>query len=299
MAEKPVAAVLGMGETGSGLAAALRPSGLFASVVGWDPDFDAARAAQRRGVADRYAGSAPDAARQAAVVFIALRGETLVETLTAIGPHLRPGAVACSLLEAHEVANAAATRALPASVSFLNADPVRWEADDFKKGVWCISSTPSAHADAVGFIAQVGERLEMETLFLDAREHDALSAGTRLMPALLGAALLRVAVAQTSWREMGRLAGNELRAATASLEDGGKGLQDQLGGAREHAVRWLDLLVEELTRLREGLQDGREAPDYFTAAEEARAKWLHQRDLPAQAADLPRIETQERRRFPF
>jgi prephenate dehydrogenase len=294
-----VAAVLGLGETGGAIASALRGSELFASVVGWDPDFDAARAAQRRNVADRFAGSAAEAARQAAVVFIALRGEAFVETLTAIGPNLKAGAVACSLLEAHEVANAVAARTLPASVSFLNADPIRWEPPDLRRGMWCVSSTPSAHADAVGFIAQVGERLEMEPLFLDAREHDALSAGTRLMPAVLATALLRVATAQASWREMSRLAGSELRVATAPLEGGAADLQEQLSGAREHAVRWLDLLVEELTRLREGLQDGQEATDYFQVAEEARAKWLHQREIPAQAADLPRIETQERRRFPF
>ncbi|HEU5317853.1 MAG TPA: prephenate dehydrogenase/arogenate dehydrogenase family protein [Chloroflexota bacterium] len=298
MAEKPVAAVLGVGGVGGELASQLRGAGIFSSVIGWDPDFDTARAAQKRGVADRYVNVAPEAARQAAVLFLGLRGERFTEALTAIGPNLRQGAVVCSLQEAHEPATAAAARALPGNVNFVNADPIRWGQDgepaSFVKGVWCISPAVTAHEDAVGFVAHVGERLGMEALFLDAREHDALAAGARLMPALLAAALLRVASAQSSWREMGRVAGTELRDATLLVGEDPAGLGADLAASREHAVRWLDLLLAELAQLRDGLKDGQEPADYFSKAQEARMRWLHERALPAQAADLPRVTAEKR-----
>jgi len=306
MAERPVVAVLGLGQTGASLALGLRGCGLFSSVVGWDPDFDTARAGKRLKVADRFVNSAPEAARQAALVFVALRGDPLVETFTAIGPHLRPGAVACSIVELHETASAVAARTLPANVSFLNVDPIPWgeEAEKpdparFRKGMWCISPLATAHEDAVGFVAQVGETLGMEPFFLDAREHDALGTGLKLLPAVLAAAQMRIASGQPSWREMRRLAGGAFRRATAPAGDAPEEQQGAVAGTREHLVRWLDLLLAELGQLRDALNDGQEPADYFESAHLARAKWLSGRDLPAEAADLPTVETGARRRFPF
>lgn len=299
MADKPLAAVLGLGETGGAFAAGLKGSALFSEVVGWDPDFDVARAAQRKSVTDRFVRSAPDAARQAAIVFIALRGEQFVETLTAIGPNLRQGAVTCSLLEAQETANAAAARALPSNVSFLNADPIAWTDGDgperFKNGTWCIAPTPAAHEDAVGFVAQVGERLGMEVFFLDAREHDALVSGFRTLPTVVAGALMTIAAAEVGWRELGRVAGLEFREATERIASDAEEHQAALASGGEHSVRWLDRLIAELTRLRDAAQDGRPPEGYFQRALEARAKWLHQRDLPAQAAELPQLEQEKRR----
>ena len=297
MAEKPVAAVLGLGEVGGDFAAGLKRSALFSAVLGWDPDFDTARAAQRKSVADRFVGSAADAARQAAIVFVALRGEPFVESLTAIGPNLRQGAVACSLLEMHETANTAAARTLPTNVSFINADPIAWTDTEgperFASGAWCISPTAGAHEDAVGFVAQVGEQLGMAPFFLDAREHDALSAAFRLLPTVTAAALMHVVT--VGWREANRVAGFEFRDATARIASATDERQAELAGGGEHAVRWIDLLIAELTHLRAGIQDSRLPAQYAQQAAEARAKWLHQRDLPAQAAELPTLAPERKR----
>ncbi|HET7769063.1 MAG TPA: prephenate dehydrogenase/arogenate dehydrogenase family protein [Chloroflexota bacterium] len=299
MAEKPVAAVLGLGETGGAFAAGLKRGGSFSAVVGWDPDFDVARAAQRKSVADRFVNSAAEAARQAAVVFVALRGEPFAETLTAIGPNLRQGAVVCGLLEAHEVANGVAARALPTNVSYLNADPIAWSnaegPERFTSGAWCVSPTSGAHEDAVAFVAQMGEHLGMEPFFLDAREHDALAAAFRVLPTIVAGALVHTVTAHVGWRETSRVAGIEFREATARIASDAGARQAEIAGGGEHAVRWIDLLIAELTRLREGLQDGRVPEDYVERALDARARWLQQRDLPAQAADLPTLQPERKR----
>src|SRR6266542_2904957 len=124
MAERPVAAVLGLGTIGASLALALRGTGRYGAVVAWDPDFDIARAAQRANVADRYARSAPEAVARAAAVFVAAGAAQLRDVLVAAGPHLAAGAVVCSLDEAHETAARIAAEALPGSVSFVSVNPV-------------------------------------------------------------------------------------------------------------------------------------------------------------------------------
>jgi prephenate dehydrogenase len=302
--------VLGLGSLGGSLALALRRTSSFGEVIGWDPDFDTARGAQRHKVADRFVKTAPEAARPAALVFVALRGDTLGETLTAIGPHLRPGAVACSLLEPHELAQAAATRALPGNVSFISVDAVPWKAvvggdggsvpspDRFQDGLWCVSPAPSAHSDAVAYVIQIGERMGMRAFFAGPREHDALAAGLQQLPGVLAAALLHVAIRQSSWRELSRLAGAEFRDATVPVASDSDERQAALSGNREHVVRWLEQLGEELATLRGALAGGHEPADYFASAHAARARWLAERDLPADTAELPRAEL-PRRRFPF
>jgi prephenate dehydrogenase len=306
MAEKPVVAVLGLGAAGASLTLGLRGSGTFGSVLGWDPDFDVARAAQRQSAADRFVNNAAEAARLSAAVFLALRGEAFTETMTAIGPNLKPGAVVCSMAEAQEAAAQVAARTLPGNVSFVSADPIAWNSpgeapsgDRFRKGILSIAPLATAHEDAVGFVTQVAETLGMEPFFLDAREHDALAAGLQLLPALVAAGLMRVASQQASWREMSRLAGAAFRNATAPVAEGLEERQASVAASREHLVRWLDLLVADMSALRDELNDGREPEGYFEKPAEARAKWLADRQLPSLALELPEVERPKRRRFPF
>lgn len=351
MAELPVAAVLGLGPVGRAVTLALRRTGRYQRVVAWDPDFDVARAAQRDAIADRQVNRAEEAAQGASVVFLALSGQTLRAVLERLGPELASGTVVCSLSEAQEVAQQVAQSLLPAHVSFICADPILWSTPPSKRlaigqpdrawrgapasvetgqapegsesalsgGLWCVSPSPNAHETAVAYVAHVGELLGMRPYFLDAREHDALVAGTRHLPAVLAAALFQLAAGQPSWRELARVAGVEFSEVTAILappttqatpaekataadlaqaEQRQRAQQDALAGHREHLVRWLDLLIADLTRLRDGLHDGREPADYFTTAANARATWLKQRAQPPDAEEGPQIEV-PRRRFPF
>jgi prephenate dehydrogenase len=307
VSERPVVAVLGLGATGESLALALRQTGRYAAVVGWDAEFDAARQAQRRQVADRFARRAQDAAAGAALVFAAPRSSQFQETLTLIAPHLRPGAIVCSLLDTHEAALRVAEAALPANVSFIAAHAIRGqEADDdtpsaqaFQGGVLCLSPSLRAHADAVAYVTQAAEALGMRAFFVDPREHDAFATGVGRLPAVLAAALMRVVSGETAWRELGRLAGPEFRQATALVEGDPALQQEALTAEREHAVRWLGAMIDELARLRDGLQDGQEPADFFASAGESRAKWLRDRQVPPEVAEIPATPTPARRRLWF
>ena len=308
MAERPVAAVLGLGTIGASLALALRGTGRYGAIVAWDPDFDTARAAQKANVADRYARSAPEAVDRAAAVFVAVGGTHLRDVLTAAGPHLAAGAVVCSLDQAHEPAARLAAETLPGNVSFVAATPVLWEdvgpqtapsAALFAQGVLSLTPAETAHPEAVAYVADLAAALGMEAYFAGAREHDAFYTGIGRLPGALSAALLRVATRQPAWRELSRLAGGRFRQATEPAAVDPERQQEALAAGREHLVRWLDALVEELSALKEALNDGREPADYFASAAEARQQWLRERRTPASVAETPGAPTEPapKRRF--
>jgi prephenate dehydrogenase len=300
--------VLGLGSIGATFAQALKGTGRFAQVVAWDPDFDLARQGQKEGVADRFAGRAPEAVRQSAAVFLALPPDTMRDTLVAISPHLSAGAVVCSLDEGQERATALATELLPGNVSFVAAHPILWErlgldgprgADALRQGVLSIAASPSAHPDAVAYLTSLAETLQMGPFFVDAREHDAFATGVGRLPSVLAAAYVRVAAREGSWRELGRIAGGEFRQLGTLVDFDPSEGQQGLTATREHLVRWLDALMGELQTLRDGLQDGQEPEDYYTVARVAWREWLQKRQLPPEAADLPPPPPVARRRFPF
>ncbi|MGH2351454.1 MAG: prephenate dehydrogenase [Chloroflexota bacterium] len=306
MAGQGTAAVLGLATLGASLALALRETGRFASVAGWDPNFDIARHAQKLSIADRYARRAPDAVEGAAVVFVSVGAGQMRGTLAAIGPHLRPGVLVCCLDEAQERASALASELLPASVSFVAAHSVLWEAPNpdaapspaiFRQGTLCLSPLPSAHPDAIAYLIDLAEALGLAPFFVGSREHDAFFSGVGRLPSVLAATLVRVVAREVSWRELSRMAGGEFRQATALVGADPSAEQQALAGSRDHLVRWLDAMVAELVALRQALQDGEEPADYFASAVEARRKWLRDRQAPPQAADLPEAPRPPKRGF--
>ena len=296
MPERPTAAVLGLGLIGSSLALGLRGTSRYAAVTGWDPDFDTYRAAQKTGACDRYVSTAQEAVRQAAAVFLAVNAGQFRETLANVAPHLAQGAVICSLDQAHETTMQIADQQLPGNVSLVCANPVLWErvtvdtvpsASLFQRGVLALSPSPAAHPDAVAYVADLSGALGLEPYFVDAREHDAFYAGIGRLPAVLAASLLHVATRQPAWREMSRLAGGELREATAPVAVEPERQQAGLGASGEHLARWLDEVIGDLAALRDAIKDGSAPADYFTSAAEARARWLHDRQTPAAVAEQP------------
>jgi prephenate dehydrogenase len=266
------------------------------AVIGWDPDFDTAREARKHGVADRYARGAAAAVQDVAAVFVATGPDQFQETLTAIAPHLKPGATVCSTVELHETMGQTAEQVLPDNVSFICGHPILAETVEpdtepaahlLQGAAFCVTPLASAHPDAVAYVTHLAEALGMEVYFVDAREHDAFAAGVEQLPAALAVALMRVVEREPRWRELSRLAGGAFRHATALADADPARRQAALAAGREHAIRWLDAMIAELTGLRDGLQDGREPPDLFASASEARRKWLADRRVPRDVADDP------------
>lgn len=281
--DRPTAAVLGLGVVGGSLALALRRTQRFREVVGWDPDFDQAGRARKLQVADRFCRRAAEAVRGAVAVFVAVAPGLMRETLETIAPDLAAGAVVSDVTEVKEPVCALASDLLPSGVSFVGGHPVLWaetsaldtpSADLFARGVYCLTPLANAHPDSVQFMVDLAQSLDMLPYFLGPREHDAFFAGTSLLPAVLAAVLLRVVTRQNSWRELAQLAGGDFRHASLLVGGDPDRRQQVLGASREVLLRWLDMVTDELQKLREELADAHEPSDLFSAAQLARAKWL-------------------------
>lgn len=281
--EKPTAAVLGLGVLGGSLALALRRTGRFREVVGWDPDFDQAGAARRLKVADRFSNSASGAVRGAAVVFLAVSPAHIRATLEAVAPELAPGALVTDVAEVKEPVAAIASEVLPGHANFVGGHPVLWaettaaeipSADIFVRGVYCLTPLANAHPESIQFMVDLAEALGMQPYFIGPREHDAFFAGISELPALLAAVLVRVVTRQSSWRELSHLAGADFRHASLLVDGEPARRQEVLAASREVMLRWLDMVLADLQQVREALADAQEPSDLFAAAAAARAKWL-------------------------
>jgi prephenate dehydrogenase len=114
-------AVIGVGQIGGSIALAARAAGAVTDIAGYGRDADTLRRAVARGIADRAATSAADAARGAAVVVLATPVRSLGALATEIAPVLREDAL---VIDAGSV-KAAAVRAVEAQIAaFVGCHPL-------------------------------------------------------------------------------------------------------------------------------------------------------------------------------
>ena len=114
-------AVIGVGQIGGSIALAARAAGAVTGVVGFGRNADSLRRAALRGIVDRAATSAAEAARDAAVVVLATPVRSLGALAREIAPVLRDGAL---VIDAVSV-KAAAVRAVEAHIAtFVGCHPL-------------------------------------------------------------------------------------------------------------------------------------------------------------------------------
>ncbi len=114
-------AVIGVGQIGGSIALAARAAGAVTGIVGFGRSADSLHRAVLRGIVDRAAPSAAEAARDAAVVVLATPVRSLGALAREIAPVLRDGAL---VIDAGSV-KAAAVRAVEAHIAtFVGCHPL-------------------------------------------------------------------------------------------------------------------------------------------------------------------------------
>ncbi|MCX7798875.1 MAG: prephenate dehydrogenase/arogenate dehydrogenase family protein [Fimbriimonadales bacterium] len=271
------AAIIGLGLIGSSLGLALRASGLFRSVCGYDLNERTARQSLGFGCVDRLVPSLSEAA-QSERVFLAV-----------------PPAALRQCLEALEAARPARTLAMDCvSVKGPVAD---WVATRPERGSWLVGGHPMAGNEGQGPEAadeelfqgmpwvivplapdapvdafeQVVRAIGAVPVRLGAEEHDAAVALTSHLPHLLASGLVRCAadleesfVSAGSWKDLTRVAG-----ANPPL------WQQILLANRRRVVRAIDALQSQLQEIRESLE-ANDADAVRAFLEEARQLKLRQ-----------------------
>ena len=258
-------------------------------VIGFDPNLDHQRAAEKLGAVDKGAWDLSKAARDADVVILATPVNSMRAVMQDIAPHLRPGAI---------VADTGSTKAqvlkwsgeiLPREVHFIGTHPMAGkiqsiegaDADLFVGATWCVSPSVTASEEAVRTVLGLIAAARAEPFFIDPDEHDAFVAGVSHLPFVLSAALMNAVSRDPSWRDMKTLTAGGFRDTTRLAAGSPAMHRDILLTNRDAVTRWIDAVVGTLGEIRQSLASGDEPASasleaFFTEARDARAVWATQ-----------------------
>ena len=285
-------AIIGVNPITVSIAMGLKAQKEPPSIVGYDPERVAAKLAQAQGAFDRAERKPGPTCEEAELTIVATPLTGIRETFAAIAPHLRPGCLVTDTARLKTPVLQWAEELLPESVSFVSGRPIlhpvivgdapleemEARADLLKEALYCLTPPPGGAGAGVDALARMIKTLGAHPFFIDATEHDGLQTGVEELPDLLAAALLRATVDTPGWQEMRKFASNRFAAAT-ELAEGAHERRAALFLNRRNAINRLDILLNELTRLRDLLAQGDEKllEEALTTAAGSRARWLHER----------------------
>ncbi len=292
--------ILGLGRVGASIGLALKRynAGKGAKhrfeVVGIDSRGGVEGAAQKLGAVDSTPRSVVDAARNRDIVVLALPYSEAQAAYRVIGSELRPGAVVLDLsplklpsikwAEAHLPETAymvGATPILNPKYLFDGLDDVDHAAADlFDGGTFLLMPATNAPKDAVELATDFASVLGASAHFMDAGEHDGVSAATEGLPALLGLAIFRMLEKGDGWGDSQRVTNPAFGRQTHHLDDTHPDdLRDVLYNNRQSLVTYIDELQQTLFELRTVLDKGdRDALEVaLVDSAQAYQRWLSRR----------------------
>lgn len=274
-------------------------------VIGFDPNLDHQRAAEKLGAVDRGAWDLAKAARDADVVILAMPVNAMPEVMQDLAPHLKEGAIVTDTGSTKARVLEWACEYLPRYVNFVGGHPMAGktqsiegaDADLFAGATWCVAPSVTASEDAVRTVLGLVAAAGAEPYFVDPGEHDAYVAGVSHLPFVLSASLMNAVSRDTSWREMKTLTAGGFRDTTRLAAGSPAMHRDIVVTNRESVLRWIDTLTETLTEFRRHLASDDDAAiaeieGFFDRARDARADWatMTSRDgelLQGTATELP------------
>jgi len=259
-------------------------------VVGFDPNLDQQRAAEKLGAIDRGAWDLAKSAREADVVVVATPVRSMRQVFSDLAPHLRPGTIVTDTASTKGDVLAWAAEIFPREIHFVGGHPMAGktqsiegaEADLFTNATWCVCPSVTASEESVrtvlGLIAAAGA----EPFFIDPHEHDGFVAGVSHLPFVLSATLMNTVSRDSSWRDMKTLTASGFRDITRLAAGSPEMHRDILITNRESVNRWLDAFMVSLNDLRQALSTTDEAAAqvaldaFLNEARDARALWATQ-----------------------
>lgn len=258
-------------------------------VIGFDPNLDHQRAAEKLGAIDRGAWDLSKAVRDADVVVLATPVMSMREVMQDLAINLKPGAIVTDTGSTKGQVLAWADELLPKEVHFVGGHPMAGktqsiegaDADLFSGATWCVSPSVRASEDAVRTVLGLVAATGAEPFFIDPGEHDAYVAGVSHVPFALSASLMNAVSRDPSWREMKTLTAGGFRDTTRLAAGSPAMHRDILLTNRDSAVRWIDAVTATLGELRQTLaSDTESTPEqlesFFSEARDARAVWATQ-----------------------
>lgn len=295
--KKPRITIVGLGFIGGSIGLALHQAEADFEIGGHDREHAVARKAKKTGAVDKTDWNLVSACEGADLIVIATPVGAIKDTLTAVGPYLKPGCLITDTASIKAQVIEWAEEILPEEVNFVGGNPIVSDvgttaagrpskgidaarADLFSGAIYCLTPAAGTASDAVRLASDFVYLLGAEPYFLDPLEHDGLMAGVDHLPFVLSAALLGITTESASWREMRRLAGGAFESATRFVSADPTTYGDACLVNRENIVRWIDTCLRRLGELRETIlaEDAEKLEQVFEKALIARQRWLKSRE---------------------
>lgn len=269
---KKTVGVVGLGFMGASLAAALRRTGDFERVVGYDSEPAAGRRALEAGLVDEVAASAKAVAADADLLVLCTPVQRIIAYLAELGAVLRPGTVVLDIGSTKHAVTAAMDELLPDGVVPLGGHPMtgpatagRTEPDAavYDGRVFLLTPTPRTDPAALDWCAGLLERIGARVEVLDPERHDRLVAVVSHLPRMLPVPLLA-------------LAAQDPDPLLTSLPAGG--FRESTRKATESLDMWVDVLVTNADHVAGTMRDYARAveavADQVAAGDEAALRAL-------------------------
>ncbi len=262
----PVIGIVGLGATGLRVGHALQAVKTRYALLGHDVDAARVRAALGAGAVDRGTWSLAEVAAAADLLFLCEPVDDVCATVEKVAPHVRPGTLVTDTATLKAPILDAAARWVPEGVAFIGGHPIMRRPDggeprDGLRGVtYCLCAPPRTDETALRVMQALVDSVGAIPYFIDPVEHDALITGTHLLPAVLGAAVVRVLDRSPSAVDLRRLIGADLQGMldTAAGGDAAADLAAALA-ASPSAGQWLGRIIDDLDQLRLALDAARQA----------------------------------------
>jgi prephenate dehydrogenase len=306
VAEQVKITIVGTGCVGSSIGLALHQATQPLAIVGHDKDAGNAGTARKMKAVDRTDWNLINACEDADLVILSIPINAIEDTLKAIAPYLKAGCVIADTASLKHQVMLWAEQLLPDTVSFVGGDPLvaptgtgpsAARADLFKGSLYCLTPSGTAHPDAVSLMSSLVTLLGARPFYLDAVEHDGLTAGVAQLPQALALAFVHRVLSGSGWRDMRKLAGGSFEAFSALIGEDAETLTGALRVNRAQLLPWLDAYLDGLQTLRKLVAADSAEPLSRVSEEaiDARRQWVNDRrhqfseDLPTPPIEKPNL----------
>lgn len=256
--------ILGLGQIGGSLAAALKSARAAQSVIGFDVDSEMVKIATERGIIDSATSNAAECIAGSDIVFIATHHHI---TLQLLNEHYRHLADKLLVTDTGSLKHEIVTRAQQLQLSsFVGGHPVAgsekkgaasWSATLFDKAEYVITSGATTNTRAAACLGAIIETLGAHPVSVDPIEHDRHFALTIGLPHVLAYTLTgMLRTAETGNAVVPLLTGPSWRGATRVAASDVGFVEQMLWNNREHLTTQLDKLLAQLNEFRQSLSDG-------------------------------------------
>ncbi len=258
-------ALVGLGTVGTSIGLALKSTAAELEIVGHDKDDAASRRASSLKAVDRTEWNLIAACERADLVVLSIPLDEIRDTLAALGPELKEGAIVTDTAPLKVAVIRWADETLPTAVQFVGGHPILRKqgatpaADLLAGATYCLTPHPGASAEAVEAVSNLAEASGARAFYLDALEHDGLIAALDQLPQMASLAFQRVLGRAPSRSEIRRLAGFRHDSLVQLLDENAALQTLQYGMNADHLARCMREMSQELAALSDALEQDSES----------------------------------------